>query len=497
MAKVLVSQVDAVWLAERLHDWPDGSGPMYQRLAQAIERLVQAGEVQGGARLPAERLLSTELKVSRTTVAGAYELLADRRLVTRRHGSGTYVESVRTETPPPRESVLMRSLERNEIFDGLLDPPRELLDMRSAVIHDSPGLPQRAMDAMAADVARASSLQGYVPAGLPALRAAIAARYTALGLPTEPGEVLVTSGAQQALALIAMLHVRPDDEVVTEALTHTGAIDLFIASGARLRTVPVGQQGADVDAIERVLAERPRLLYLIPSIHNPLGSVMPARERRRLASLLEEHPDLVVIADDTLADTYRDRRPPPPLGSYPGAHRVLHTGSLSKLIWGGLRVGWVRGPVPEIRRLARLKALTDLGSSIPSQLLAIRLMEEGEDFADERRAMITQRGRTLERALAHRLPSWSFDTPEGGLCLWIRLPGGSARDLTMRAARHGVALAAGSIQSPQGHFSDHLRIPYSHSELVLTRAVDRLAEAWEQHADPSPICELEDLRVVV
>lgn len=497
MSKTVMAQVDTGWLAERLHDWPDGSGPMYQRLADAIEKLIAIGDLRGGTRLPAERQLSVELRVSRTTVAGAYELLADRRLVVRRHGSGTYVAGIRPDTPPPRESVLMRSLERNEILDGLIDPPRELLDLRAAVTHDAPPLPATVIEAFAADMVDASRGQGYVPAGLPALRAMIAERYTAQGLPTQPGEVLITTGAQQALGLIAMLHVRPDDEVVTEALTHTGAIDLFIASGARIRTVPVGPLGADVDAIDRALTDKPRLLYLIPSIHNPLGNVMPARERRRLATLLEDHPDLVVIADDTLADTYRDRRPPPPLASYPGASRVLHTGSLSKLYWGGLRVGWVRGPMPEIRRLARLKALSDLGSSIPSQRLAIRVLEEGPEFADARRDLLATRGRALEAALARHLPSWRFTSPEGGLCLWIRLPGGSARDLTIRAARAGVALAPGSIQSPEGHFSDHLRIPYSHPETTLVRAIDRLAAAWEAHADPSPMCELDELRVVV
>ena len=497
MGRTTLIQVEARWLAERLHDWPDGTGPMYHRLAAAIERRLTAGDIAGGSRLPAERQLSGELQISRTTVAAAYELLEDRRMVQRRHGSGTYAADVRPTTAPPRESMLMRSLERNEIFDGLLEPPRDLLDLRAAAMHDAPPLPDEVLQAVQHDMVRASSGPGYVPAGLPELRAAIARRYTEQGLPTDAGEVLITSGAQQAIALITMLHVRPEDVVVTEALTHTGAIDLFAANGATIQTVPVGPQGADVDAVLRALERHPRMLYLIPSVHNPTGAVMPARERRRLAEAVAAHPDTVVIADDTLADTYRDRRPPPPLASYPGGDRVLHTGSLSKLFWGGLRVGWVRGPVPEIRQLARLKALSDLGSSIPAQMMALRVLELGEDFADSRRAVLAVRGRTLEAALTRRLPDWEFASPEGGLCLWVRLPGASARDVTMRAARHGVAIAPGSIQSPQGRFTDHLRIPYGHPETTLVRAVDRLAEAWEAQTEPSPICALEDLRVVV
>lgn len=496
MARPTSQQISPQWLAERLHDWPDGTGPMYHRLATAMERLLHRGDVPDGARLPAERLLAAALQVSRTTVAAAYEVLEDTRLVARRHGSGTYVQGVQAPAPPaPRESVLMRSLERNEIFDGLLDPPRDLLDLRSAALYDSDPLPEVALEALLGDLRQAGTSHGYLPAGITDLRTAVARRYTERGLPTSPEEVLITSGAQQAIALITMLHLRADDTVLTEALTHTGAIDLFTAAGARIRTVGVGPEGAEIDDIVAGLAERPRVLYLIPSIHNPLGVTMPARHRRRLAAVLAEHPDVVAVSDDTLADTYRDRQPPPPLASYPGAGDVLHIGSLSKLLWGGLRIGWVRGPAAEVRRLARLKALSDLGTSVPGQLLALRLLELGPDHEDDRRELIARRGRHLEQALRATLPDWTFAEPEGGLCLWVRLPHGSAKELAMRAARQGLAVAPGSVQSPQGHFGDRVRLTYGHPEAVLDQAVERLARAWRSGTVSS--LALDDLHVVV
>jgi DNA-binding transcriptional MocR family regulator len=499
MVRTTTMQLGHDWIAERLHDWPDGTGPMYGRLARAMERLLRSGEVAEGARLPAERLLAASLRVSRTTVAAAYEVLEDLRLVERRHGSGTYVHGLPTPPPPaPRDAMLMRSLERNEIFDGLLDPPADLLDLRAASLQRCGGPPPSVVEGLAEDLLAAADEPGYVPAGVAQLRAAVAARYTAQGLPTSADEVLITSGAQQGIALITMLHLRADDRVVCEALTHTGAIDLFTSTGAAIVTVPVSREGADVGAIVDRLAEAPRMLYLIPSIHNPLGSTMPARHRRHLAAVLAEHPDVVVISDDTLADTWRDRRPPPPLASYPGAERVLHIGSLSKLQWPGLRIGWVRGPAPEVRRLARLKALSDLGTSIPSQLIATRLLAAGEEIEEQRRALIARRGRHLEGLLAERLPSWSFEPPEGGLCLWVRLPGGaSARELSMRAARQGVAVAPGSVQSPDGLFADHLRLPYGWPEEVQDVAVDRLVRAWAFRQEHAPLEALDDLRVVV
>lgn len=476
---------------------------MYHRLAGALERLLHAGEIGDGARLPAERLLAGSLRVSRTTVAAAYEVLEEARMVERRHGSGTYARGVLAPPPPaPRESVLMRSLERNEIFDGLLDPPHDLLDFRAAALHDSSPLPEVALEALMDDLRRAGRTHGYLPAGLGDLRAAIAERYSAQGLPTSPEEVLITSGAQQAIALLTMLHLRADDTVITEALTHTGAIDLFTASGARIQTVPIDGEGADIDAIIARLADRPRMLYLVPSIHNPLGTSMPARNRRRLAAVLAEHPDVIAVSDDTLVDTYRDRRPPPPLASYPGAGHILHLGSLSKLMWGGLRLGWVRGPASQIRRLARMKALSDLGTGVPGQLLALRLLQLGPDYEDGRRALIAQRGRHLEAGLRAHLPEWSFTTPEGGLCLWVqlpgvRLPGASAKELCMRVAREGLAVAPGSIQSPQGHFTDHVRLPYGHPEAVLDLAVQRLVRAWHGIGTTDAEMALDDLHVVV
>ncbi|HUG84913.1 MAG TPA: hypothetical protein VMM13_10130, partial [Euzebya sp.] len=106
-------------------------------------------------------------------------------------------------------------------------------------------------------------------------------------------------------------------------------------------------------------------------------------------------------------------------------------------------------------------------------------------------------GRHLEAGLRERLPEWSFQTPEGGLCLWIRLPRGTARDLAMRAARQGLAIASGSIQSPQGHFGDHLRLPYGHPQDVLDLAVERLCRAWRGQPSARSVSPLDDLHVVV
>ena len=126
----------------------------------------------------------------------------------------------------------------------------------------------------------------------------------------------------------------------------------------------------------------------------------------------------------------------------PGAP-VVTVGSLSKLVWAGLRIGWVRAEAPVIARLARFKVLADLGSSLPGQVLAARLLRRAAAIRDARRRQACERRDALERALAAALPGWTWSRPAGGLCLWVRLPRGNAEELARVALRHGVAIVPG------------------------------------------------------
>ena len=197
--------------------------------------------------------------------------------------------------------------------------------------------------------------RGYMPLGLPRLRAALALMYTRQGLPTASEQILVTSGAQQALSLITALYVQRGDTVLVENPTYFGALDVFRLAGARLSPVPVGPDHVLESTLrDRILANGPRLMYFTPTYQNPTGATMPASTRQRVAAMADEF-GIPVIEDHTLSELTFAGSPPGLIARQSKTGMVLSVGSISKLFWAALRVGWVRAPVPVIAQMVRVK----------------------------------------------------------------------------------------------------------------------------------------------
>jgi DNA-binding transcriptional MocR family regulator len=483
-------------LVSTLGAWSDGSGPLYQRLAASLQLAIERGDLTAGTRLPAERVLADQLRVSRTTVVAAYERLRDARLVSRRQGSGTRVESRTFARHSGLE--LAREVGRNSLFRGLIDRPEGALDMVGAYLLAPDGLPPSVLDGVDRELADLGHTSGYWPLGYPPLRAAIARYLSGRGLPTSLEQVLVTAGAQQAIHLVAWVYLERGASVVVENPTYPGALDSFTSLGARLLGVATGRNGVDVDQLtEVVIRAGPRLAYVIPTYQNPVGGVLPSIGRRALAQLAEEH-GIAVIEDDSLAGLGLTDSEPPPMAAFvpTPSTPVLTVGSLSKVCWGGLRVGWVRAPESLAAQLGRIKAVTDLGCSLPAQVIATRVFGAFETIRRERVRVVAERFEYLSRLLREQLPTWRWDPPRGGLCLWVRLPRGSAAGFAQIALRHGVSLVPGSVASPDGSYTDYLRVPFGQEPAVLEQAVHRLVSAWEAYAPQEPV-RPESLSVVV
>lgn len=160
---------------------------------------------------------------------------------------------------------------------------------------------------------------------------------------------------------------------------------------------------------------------------------------------------------------------------------VLTIGSLSKLFWSGLRLGWIRGPHDLIARLSRWKALADLGSPWHTQAMALHLLAETASAEKERRRESAARLALLTDLLHKHLPTWTFRKPDGGLLLWARLPAGDANQLAQVARRHGVAIVPGSANSPEHRFADHVRLPFVADAAPMQEGVVRLARAWQEY----------------
>jgi DNA-binding transcriptional MocR family regulator len=497
-------ELDAPALAALLGHWSDGCDPLNEQLAARIGQAIDRGDIAPGTRLPSERDMARHLGLSRTTIVAAYDRLRDASMVRSRQGSGTRVA-------PPAGDLDDASAQR---VPGLFQPftlterhaRSGLSPMRHSLLHEPgpsttedvvtltmgalpapPGLHELIEQTVREDLPRLLADYGYLPFGLPELREAIAGYLTDIGLVTGPDEVLVTGGAQQAIHLVVGELAAPGTLVAIEDPTFLGAVDALRAAGARMLPIPLDLDGMQLEALRRVLrTTAPEFIYVVPTFHNPTGAVLPAGSRRELADMADAHGTLVV---EDLTPYLGGDGIPAPIAAYARPDRVVTIGSLSKGGWGGLRIGWIRASRQLLRRITVAKTVQDHGSSVLSQAVAVRVLERAAWFGTHAEEAATERRETALQSFADLLPDWHVPRPRGGLSLWARLPYGDASTFTRMAADHGVLVRPGPVASPQGAFTDHLRVAVGEHPDRLRIGVERLAETWaayEPHRRRAP-----------
>jgi 2-aminoadipate transaminase len=340
-------------------------------------------------------------------------------------------------------------------------PVREILALtaRPGVISFAGGLPapelfdaaglRAAYAAVLADGdAAGRSLQYSTTEGDPALRTAVAARLSARGLPTGADDLLITSGSQQALTLLATVLLEPGDRILVEEPSYLAALQAFALAGAEAIPVPCDEDGLDVDAVERLAAEHDaKLLYTIPTFHNPTGRTLPLERRTALAALAAR-TGLWLVEDDPYSELRYGGDPLPCLAALPGAEdRTLALSTLSKVAAPGLRIGWIRTPVALRHALTVAKQAADLHSSTVDQAAAAHWLThvDLEGHIATLRAEYGARRDALLGGLLDALPPGStHNHPEGGMFVWARLPDGwDASALLDRALAHDVAFVPG------------------------------------------------------
>ncbi|WP_424952508.1 PLP-dependent aminotransferase family protein [Deinococcus sp.] len=461
--------MDTLRWSSLLAHWNAGRGPLYARLGAAFQDCISGGHLTPGEQLPSERGLADLIQVSRSTVVAAYQELAAGGWVSRHQGSGTHVAA----GAPRQNGVLALRSPVGSPVRG--DAPASELDLTIAV--PVLGEVQQARLRRASEGAFGESL--YHPLGLPDLRATLAEMYARQGLPTRTQQIVVTTGAQQAISLIAGAILRRGDAALLETPTYFGAIDVFRAAGARLLGVPMEQGGIQVTAFQAQLGAGPRLAFLTPTFQNPTGAVMTADTRARLARMIAG-AKLPTIEDDTLIDlSFVDGPPPPRLASLEPGAPVICVGSLSKLFWAGLRVGWMRLPEALAAPIIQGKTLADFGSSMPSQVIALNLLRDLPALRDERRREVLPARDLLVRLLREHLPDWTFQVPSGGQFLWARLPTRNATGFTHLARRYGVRLFPGASMAVTDLPDSFLRLPFTLPAEHLPEATKRLRLAWD------------------
>ena len=375
-------------------------------------------------------------------------------------------------------------------------PVREILALteRPGVISFAGGLPApelfdaaglRAAFAAALAGDRAGrSLQYSTTEGNVALREAVAARLSARGLPTDASRLLVTSGSQQALTLVATVLLEPGDAVLVEEPSYLAALQAFQLAGAEVVPVPCDDDGLDPDAAAALAARHDaRLLYTVPTFQNPTGRTLPA-DRRAAVVALAQRAGLWVIEDDPYGELRYRGTPAPALASLPGAEdRVLALSTLSKVAAPGLRIGWVRAPEALRGPLTIAKQAADLHSSTVDQAAAahwLAAVDLDAHVAGLRRAYGARRDALLA-GLADALPPGSVhNRPDGGMFVWARLPDGWDADLLLRRAlEHDVAFVPGApfFAGPPDRAA--LRLSFTtHPPDEIAEGLARLRRAW-------------------
>jgi DNA-binding transcriptional MocR family regulator len=473
--------------------------PLYRQIEQQIREMILEGVLPSGYRLPSERELAQRLGVNRTTVVNAYGSLAADGLVEGRVGAGTVVLAA-TETAerpglPLAWSGLMRFRPRwpetgiGERVAHLSARPG-VISLATGVA-DISGSPYLALDEALERRVRAGMaalLEDSPVAGLTALREELAGDLRFKGCrDASAGQVIITSGTQQGLYLVARLLLDPGDVVLVESPAYLGALSVFRSLGARMVTVPVDEDGMQVEAVEGYLSRADvRLIYTNPNFQNPTGTLMSPGRRAALLALAQRH-QIPILEDDLHGDLHFDGPLPPPIRSLDEGGYVVYLGGLSSLLGPGLRLGWVLAPPPIVEPLLRLRQDMDLHPNNLIQLVVYDLMR-GEFFrahVDWLREAFRSRRDAMLAALEQYMPAGvRWNRPAGGLYLWCTLPDGvRASDLLERAGELGVCFAPGPMFFAQGAGESFMRLGFAfRSEVEITEGVRRLATAIEDLA---------------
>ena len=364
----------------------------------------------------------------------------------------TVTDPTSTSAPVPSLAARARTIGGSPVRDILAVTARpEVINFAGGLpapeLFDHEGIAAAFRDVLAEAPARA--LQYSTTEGEPALRTALAARTSARGLATDADDILVTTGSQQALSLLATALLEPGDTVLVESPCYLAALQAFGFVGARIVAVPGDAEGLDPAALEElVVRERPKLLYTVPTFQNPTGRTLPAERRAAVASVAARR-GLWIVEDDPYGELRFEGERVPWIASHEEARdRVVLLGSFSKVMAPGLRLGWLRAPGALRRACAVAKQAADLHTPTVNQLAAARYLADRDLDAHVGRVAGVYRERrdAMLAGLRQALPEGSdWTRPHGGMFLWARLPQSyDTTALLPRVVRHDVAYVPGA-----------------------------------------------------
>jgi DNA-binding transcriptional MocR family regulator len=457
--------------ASRASARTDGISRTHEVAATLRSRITQ-GELHAHMRLPSERALAAQLNVSRVTVVRALTRLRLEGLLVTRHGAGTFVaatdrlmDTVAARTPSP--------------WPPAAGHPEAAIDLRWATTAGPVDLLRIAATAVEHGLPAALALDGTVADTGDDLTAALAGYLSTTGLPTRAAQLTLTPGAMAGLRLVLDTVGPPGRLAIAETPTYPGALRILLQDRRRLVGWPAGTTGWDPDRLAYLM--RPPaagVLYVQPDGHNPTGASMPPAIRQALGRATRE-AGWVTIADETMRPLNLSGETLPSLARYNDS--VLTVSSMSKIAWGGLRLGWIRAPAAITRQLRLAAAIIGAGPGSLDQVVGAELLSSIAEIIQRRTRLLTENLQHLEgRLRALGRPGLTWQRPAGGITVWLDLAGRSSHEVVQECARLGVLLEPSSSYTVGGRDDRHLRIPFTASPAIIDHAVDALGQALDR-----------------
>jgi DNA-binding transcriptional MocR family regulator len=476
---------------------PGDPRPLYVQLADRLVEAIESDRLRPGDRLPAMRALASELDCALVTVSQAYELLAARGRATARPGKGTFVAA-----PPDRGEPFASRWEpdigrfaRGARLEGVMERLTHATEPGAISLASGHPAPEtfplndfaRAFHRTLLDDAP-ELMQYRSSTGDRELCSRLAAMLRGRGCAADAGDVIVCSGAQQAVDIVATVVLDERSVVACESPTYWGSLGVFDARGVTYVEVRGDEDGVRGDDVERVFAEyRPRLFYVSPIAQNPTGAVLPARRAKHIVALARRY-DVVVLEDQTGWQLTYDAPAPPPLASHDTDGRVILLESLSKSIFPALRIGYLyaKGGVAEALEAAKIRA--DVFTSTLTQRALWRFMDSPACARHFRttRSLYRKRRDAFVDSLASAVPWAPLHAPGAGVNVWLSLPARVSTNAAFEAcAREGVLVMPSEPFYPTRSGPPALRLSFGDLTIEDAReGVTRLGRALAKLAAP-------------
>jgi len=446
----------------------------YERLASQIGDLIQRGDLPPGTRIPAVRAACDAYGVSPSTVFRAYYLLESQGLIVARPRSGYFVSAAAPGAPlhvaasTPNEPS--KSVNISELVFEVLHSIKDTHTVALGSAFMSPAVfPMQRLGRSCASVNRSTDLAKMVaalPPGDDALRRQIALRYLMAGMVVHVDEIIITSGALDALTLSLQVLTRAGDEIAIEKPTFYAALQAIQRLQLKVVEIPVHPvEGHDMEALAQALDRRPiRACWFMTSFQNPTGATLSDTKKQTLVELLSKY-EVPLIEDDVYSELRFGSAPIRPAKFFDRQGLVLHCGSFAKSLAPGYRIGWVAaGRFAE--QLERAKWMTTLSASVPAQRAIADYLEHGgyDRFLRKLRRELAAQQADMLSAIDRYFPAQSTATrPDGGYFTWVELPRHvDSLRLFEAALERGISFAPGPIFSASGEFRHHIRLNYGY-----------------------------------